>query len=431
MTIEVLSQSNWVDYVDFNHDSGEVSTGTSFTIHFTRTIAVASLLSDNFRIYDVGAAAFLLDPWMGIVTDRDFSFINQVLDIYLELPLETETTYQFTIQDLEDGAGNTMPTTHTIQFDTSPVPSPVEFRLDALPTYIDDQSIVQPDVAEETGSEHLTDLYVDETSPPDGTMQVDVDDTSQVIIRFTDSLAPLDGGDVTVYTRTIDRLWHPYVDITDDLTIEVSDTDIIITFTIDATPTNHYLDYNTEYKIVLDESISNLDATPVTMGSAYTLTFYSEFQPLYLDPLELAEQFPDLSIEELYLAVYKASMDAYRFSGSLDLSYTTMVDIPYAAQEYTRLRALYLTAMSSEETASRMQLADLMIASDTSWMDNLKEEMDRWQYELEILGGSKRLASFTKAAGLVPPPEEIAPTSTTTLKKYTGGQTRRRNDWYD
>jgi hypothetical protein len=57
--------------------------------------------------------------------------------------------------------------------------------------------------------------------------------------------------------------------------------------------------------------------------------------------------------------------------------------------------------------------------------------MDRWQYELEIYGGGKRLGSFTKASGLVPPPEEISPTTTSSLTKYTGSQTRRRNDWFD
>jgi hypothetical protein len=429
MAIEVLSQSNWVDYVEFNHDSGEVSTGTSFVIHFNRSIAVASLLSDSFQIYDVEGDAFLVDPWMGIIPARDYSLINSVLGIYLELPLEASKIYQLYIQDLEDGAGVTQPSPHIVQFVTSPVPSPVDFRLDETPTYLDDQSIIAPSIAEESGGEHATLLYVSESSPPDGTMQIDIHDTSQIVIRFTMDLAEPTAGQVTVYSHALDRLWHPYLDITSDLTIAVDDNDLIITFPSDATPVA-YMDINTEYQVVLSADLASSDATPLFLGEQVTLSFFAELQPLYVDPLDLADQFPDKTVEELYLMVYMASLDAYRF-GSLQLAYDTIENLPYAAQEYTRLRAIYLNASTGEENASQMQLADLMISTSSSWLDGIKSELDRWQYELEIQGGSKRLASFTKASGLVPPPEEISPTTTSTLKKYTGSQTRRRNDWYD
>jgi hypothetical protein len=435
MAIDIISQSTWVDYVEFNHDSGEVSTGTSFIIHFIATIAVDSLISANFRIYDVEADSYLSDPWMGIVVERDYSLLNRVLNLYLELPLEIETTYQIIIQDLENGAGETMPSPHIVQFDTSPIPSPIDYQLDELPAYMDDHSIIAPGDTEDIDSADATDFYVVETSPPDGTMQVDVDDVTQIIIRFSENVGAIEGPSgedyVRVYRRTIDRLWHPYVEITDDLSIVVVGPDIIITLPLDSTPTNHYLDYNTEYRVAIDAEVSSSDATPISLGQDYTLSFYAEFQPLYLDPMELVEQFPDLTTEELYIAVYKASMDAYRFADNLELSYESMTDLPYAAQEYTRLRSIYLNSMSSEESANKMQLADLMIASDRSWLEELKNEMDRWQYELEIYGGGKRLGSFTKASGLVPPPEEISPTTTSSLTKYTGSQTRRRNDWFD
>lgn len=423
MAITEITDSGWIDDVNFQKDGEqEVSTGTSIFIKFSRTPAASTLINEHFKIYDTEAEAYLDSPWMEVLIERDYSFINRGLTLYLELPLETSHTYRFIMSGLEDGAGNSQIIDHVIEFDTSSTPSPVEFRLDDEPAFIEDLSVIEPDdtLSADVGS---VTFYVVETSPPDGTVQVALETSTITATLSLDVEADPSSG-VTVEKRYIDNLWHPWVTVTPS-SIDVSNETITITLTAAATPdeTGAYLDYNYEYKVTLAATLASADATPVALGAAHSFTFYAILQPFFYDPYDLAEKFPDLSMMEIAEIIYRASLEAARFASGLELDPENMGDLPHAAQEYVRCRSLFLVATTREEAITRMELADLIIVSDSSWTDDLKECIDRWQYVLENYGTSG-IKPFTKSHGLIGMPEQGAE------EDYPGTAVRPRNQWW-
>jgi len=426
MAITVIQTSNWVDDVNLQKDGEyEVSTGTSFIIRFLRSPAVDSFTFAHLKLYDTDAEGYLDEPWLEIVPARDYSFMSKTLTLYMELPLETSKTYRFVITGLEDGAGNTMAQDYILEFDTAPTPSAVEFRLDEEPFTIEDHSLADPSsLAGET--ETAGDLSVEETDPPSGTMMVDPLTASSITITFSETLEDVSADEVTIEQRLIDDLWHPYTAVdSDTYTVSTSGDELTITFSLDATPVDQYLEYNYQYRVSLAASISSDGATPVTLGSIYRFTFATAFQPLYYDPQLIMARFPDLTEEEVYMAVYSASVNARRFAPDLPLEPDESGDLPYAAQEYVRCRTLFLLVSTHEEEMSRMELADLMIASDADWSDRLMDCMDRWQYELERYGDAGGGAKhFTKSFNRINMPDQET-------KTYTGSNVRPRNSWWD
>lgn len=201
------STSSWISYTNPADSELDVSRTDDFQIVFTRIVDQACLVNASFRLLD-SAGNEVVDPFLTIETNNDYSPVLQTLDLHINGALEASMQYMLVISGLYDAAGDSQDSVHTVQFitndsvvDATPVAAEEDFV-----TVVDKTLSPNANLVETSGG--TVGLFMDPVNHAYNVAR----DTNEVIFRFSPATG-IDAAYVTVERSVISQMEVPWTTV--------------------------------------------------------------------------------------------------------------------------------------------------------------------------------------------------------------------------
>lgn len=323
---------------------------SSYTAHryylaltFKDSIQVSTLHKDIFTL-ETNEATPQKIPFKDINVSDDYNSIKRTLILYFQELPPYAGDYSLTIDGIRTASGYDYETeTLTITYDYDNTSFEVPDSPDDF-VEVEDKSI-REDVFDPQSTIFVADpdFYVSGTNPDNGEVFIESDYNNGVVkIEFSampdPSYATVDH--IKVQRKQFALGLSRWERITAEFEADPVDPVFYVKFpSLDATPVydtvgTDYFEDGYKYRIRLSAEIEPEEqATPSTsdsLGAPQEIVFATNATPLYVDPSEFVDYYPELTLVEALELVHLRSLEVYRIFDGDDS------DLPFIAYEYIR-----------------------------------------------------------------------------------------------